>query len=414
MMSGKTKRAFDFNAVKKNSLNIILCFILAAVTSAVVMKELNFVVSDYYQHLQYAVNLKQEFSCLFTDISKFPHQILYPLWHILVYIFCNLGSFLFGRFDPSYAAALVTALINVCTFLLQEKILSRNGCSHSVLVAFGLSFVMPIFISGLSPVTFYFGQSSPVSWLNPTNMTVKPFALAAFFLITEILDLISANNAVPRKKYLKLSGLTFISVFAKPSFFQGIVPALGLYILIRLFRNRFRNVRSYFSLCACFVPAFLVILMQYLIAFFYGKGGEGIGIGWLEVAKVFYPHPAAMLILALFFPFCFILFNTRMAMKRTGIRFSLVYVLCSWLEFALLYERGDRKLHGNFEWTLFLAYAAIWLVTSMMFFKDRQTVDGSGKAEKVKNSVLLLLWLLHLIFGIIYLWKFFAAEELLF
>ena len=402
------------NTVKKNAVKILLGTVLAAVTFAVVMKELNFEFSDYDLHLQCAVNLKQEFSYLFTDISQFSHQGLYPLWHIIVYLFYHLGSFLFGSFDPSYAAAAVTALVNVCTFLLQDKILSRNGCPHSVLVAFGLSFVMPVFVPGLSPVTFYFGQSSPVVWHNPTNMTVKPFALAAFFLITEILDLISGNNAVSWEKYLKLSGLTFISVFAKPSFFQGIVPALGCVILIRLIRNRFRNIRSYFPLCACFVPAFLVILTQYLIAFFYGKGGEGIGIGWLEVAKVFYPHPAAVLILALLFPFCFILFNFGMEMKRIGIRFSLIYVLCSWLEFALLYERGDRKLHGNFEWALFLAYAAIWLVTSMDFFKDRQAVDGSGKAEKVKNCLLLLLWLLHLIFGIIYLWKFFAAEELLF
>lgn len=400
--------------VKKNSVLILLGTVLAAVTWAVVMKELNFTGSDYYLHLQCVVNFKRDFSYLFTDISKFPHQFLYPLWHIIVFVFYSFGKALFGIADPSYAAAFVTALINVCTFLLQKKILDHHKCLHPELAAFGLSFVMPFFIPGLSPVTFYFGQCSPVVWHNPTNMIVKPFALTAFLMITEIIDRIRQGSGVPREKYLKLSCLIFISVFAKPSFFQGIVPALGFYILIRLLRNQFRNVRDYLFLCLCFVPAFLVIISQYLIAFFYGKDSSGIGIGWLEVAKVFYPHPAAMLILALLFPLCYILFNLRYAMKSTEIRFSLLYVLCSWLEFALLYERGDRKFHGNFEWTLFLAYAAIWLVTSMLFFQSPRAMDDKGRMEKVKNSILMLIWLLHLFFGIIFLWKFFAADELLF
>ena len=118
--------------------------------------------------------------------------------------------------------------------------------------------------------------------------------------------------------------------------------------------------------------------------------------------------------LVLAFPICYILFFVRTIGKTLEIRLSVLYVLCAWLEFALLYEKGERKFQGNFEWAVCLAYAVIWTVASMLFFKDRSSKSSENKGEKAKNIVLSLIWLLHFLSGLFFVWKMFTVEKLFF
>lgn len=395
---------------RKFTIKIVLFTVIALVTFAVVMKEMNFQTSDYYIHMTYAVNLKREFINLFTSTSEFP---LYPMWHILVNLGYKISRLIFGNMlGPEYSAAFVTAVVNGLVYLTTEKILARYKCQGSEFIAFGLSFVMPYVIPHWHHQVFYFAQSSPVIWHNPTNMIVKLFSLAGFFLIIHILRKIDERKTISRKDHLALTAVIVLSVMAKPSFFQGIVPALGLYILIRLIRTKFAEFREYFLLCACFIPGFLIILFQYLFSFYIEKGGEGIGIGWMEVAKMYYSNPWVHFLLAQFFPICYILVNLKKAGKSPEIRLGVLYVICTWLEFSLLYEKGIRMYDGNFEWALCLAYAALWTSASIMFFRDWQAMDLPKPWIRLKNAILFVIWQIHIVFGIIFLYNMFTAPLL--
>ena len=404
----------NLTSTKNYTLKIVLFTTVALVTFAVAMRELNFQSSDFYIHMTYAINLKKEFSKLWTAPADF-QQILYPMWHILVNLTYKISGLFFGKWlGPEYSVAFVTAIVNGSVYLLTEKILSRNKCRGSELIAFGLSFVMPYVIPNWHNPIFYFGQNSPVIWHNPANIIVKLFSLAGFFLIIHILRKIAEGNTVSRKEYLTLTAVILLSVIAKPSFFQGIVPALGLYILIRLVLTKFAKLREYFLVCACFIPGFLIILFQFLFSFYSGQGGDGIGIGWMNVASAYYPSPWVHFLLALFFPICYILLNLKNSWKSMEIRLGILYVLCAWLEFSLLYEKGNRMYDGNFEWALCLAYAALWTSASIMFFRDWQEMDLSKTWIRLKNTVLFVLWQLHFVFGIIFLYNLFTAEILRF
>ena len=388
---------------RKYAINAILCTVVLAAVFAVVMRELSYPWSDYSLHLQWAVNFRKEFSKLFTSVSEFQFQ--YPMWHILVNLSYKLLRFFFGDISPDYAAVLVTLLLKGVIYFLIEKVIAYYGCSNSEVIAFGLSFVMPIYHKWETSSMFYFGQGSPVVWHSPSNMIVKPFSIIGFFLIIQILDKIEKKKNV-RKEYIFLTIIIFLSTLAKPSFFQGIVPALGLYILIKLFSTKFENFKAYCLLCACFIPGFLIIIFQFLLVFFIGEGGEGIGFGWMEIAKNYYAHPWLQFFLTLTFPFCYILFNLDRVKNKTEIILSVLYVFCSWFEYVLLYENGIRKLDGNFEWAVCLAYTVIWIVTSTFFFKDWQDINAEDKKEKIKNIFLFLVWMAHFVSGLYFLWGF--------
>lgn len=394
----------------KYFVKIILFVFVSLVTYIVTMTKLKTEFTDYYVHMTYALNFKRENLYLFTDISEY--SLSYPLWHFIVYAAYRISLLLFGNLlGPEYATAFVSALMNGCVFWITEKILSRFKLARPEWAAFALCFVMPFNIPGWLDHILYFGQSSPVVWHNPTNIIVKIFALLGFFITSDMLTAIEEKKKISRKQYISLSAVVFLSVLAKPSFFQGFVPTLGLYILIHLIRTKFSRIRDYILICACFIPGFLVILFQFLISFYIGKESGGIAIGWLEILKEFYPSPLLQLFLTLVFPVSYILFNFKKYFKSVMARLSCLYVITSWLEAALLYEKGMRKMDGNFEWAVSLAYAMIWTVTSGMFFKDWQEMELSNKKEKTKNTFLFVLFLMHFIFGISYLWKLLTAER---
>lgn len=398
---------------KHYTIKILLFTIVVLAAFSIAMKESMVEWSDFSSHTTYALNFRRQFSTLFTSVSEF--QLSYPLWHFLVNITYKISRLLFGTLlGPAYSAALVTAIINGFVYLVTAKILSCYHCDYAELIAFGLSFVMPYAIPGWTDEMHYFAQSSPVIWHNPTNMIVKLFAIAGFYLIIKYLRKIDKKESISGNDRLTLMVVIFLSVLAKPSFFQGIVPTLGLYILIRLIRTGAADMREYCRLCACFIPAFLIILLQYLISFYMGDGGEGIGIGWMVVARDFYPNPWLHLLLALFFPVCYIILNLKTALKSLKIRLSLLYVFVCWLEFILLYEKGPRMFDGNFEWALCLAFAVLWTSASIPFFKDWQDMDLTKTRTKIKNTFLLLTWLLHVVSGLIFFCNLLTAESLYF
>lgn len=49
--------------------------------------------------------------------------------------------------------------------------------------------------------------------------------------------------------------MLFLSVLSKPSFFQGIVPTLGVYVIIVVIALK-QKILPYVKRCVTFIPAF--------------------------------------------------------------------------------------------------------------------------------------------------------------
>lgn len=379
-----------------------------ALTFTFVLKTAQITGTDYNLHMESAERFR----------SLFPNHITYPLWHFLVFAVYVVGWYLLGNMPIIYAAAFVTSVVHVAIYVIMQRILAkRYALPCASLLAFALCVVMPIFIPWFS-TSVYSGQISPVTWHSPTALIVKPFALLTFFLLVDICQDIRDSKPVSRKRWILLTVIVFVCMLAKPSFFQGIVPALGIYIIIYLIVTRFRKWKEYLFLCLCFVPAFCFMLLQFYFSFHTGAG-RGVGFGWLDVFYAITTSPLISSLLGLVFPLGYILLNLRKCMRDTAIQLSLLHVACSWLEFAILYEKGPRFEHANFMWAPNLAYTILWVITTGMFFRDVWQMDlpgrravadqsdrGDCKAKKtlIKNTVIFAIWIIHLICGFYYLW----------
>ncbi len=380
------------------TVKLVLSVLLYTITYSITFKLANNPLSDYIYHMDVANNIFMTFNT----------SSVYPIWHLCVktvYEICHICL----PVTIEYITAVVTGVINVCIYWTIEGILSRRGCYGSVLISFGSMFVTALYLPWFSN-QIYLGHGGPNTWHNPTALIVKPFAIVSFFLICDLCKNIRNNEALTKKDYIVLAVSVLLSVLAKPSFFQCIVPALGIYILTILIIRKGANIKGYICMVISFVPAFIPVLVAFITAF-YSEEGDGVGFGWMELWKYSSPHPLFSFFTVIVFPLAYVILNLKRAVSETAIQMALLTLLSGFLEYSLLFEKGKRMHDGNFGWALDLSYFIIWIVTTMYFFKDWLMIGKNSKKTLCKNSILMVIWLLHLASGMYYVIQFLFDKD---
>lgn len=365
----------------------LFAFLLFLICFSIAFKQSLMSGTDLFIHNHEALDL--------SNIIQF--KLTYPLYHLMVLVVYKFGKLFFPfLMSLEVASAIVMGLIEVAVYLFTNRVLNQYGVKKSEFVSFMLCIVTAIWLPFYN-VNIYLGQGSPNTWHSPTNMVVKPFAMLIFFMVVNLLEKIKTDEEISLKEYILLSFLLILSALAKPSFYQGFIPALFLYIIFALIYSRFQYVKQYFILGFSIVPATILILFQMFSNFFTGVGNSdgGIGIGWFLVPKLYSPNIIISLVLLMGFPICFT-FLKRESLKRLDLKLAWIYFIISYLEYGLLYEKGERFAHGNFGWAYSLAALILFIVTTGLFF-------ASFKKEKTQDKILLGVWLLHGISGMLYI-----------
>lgn len=335
----------------------------------------------------------------------YSHMSSYPMWILIDKYIYELGRILVGL-PADYAAAITSGLVNAVTYLVIDWLISQKKVHYSDLIAFALMFVTAIYMPWYNP-DIYMGQGSPNVWHSATILMIKPFTVLTFVLIVNLCEKIDKEEIVTRTDLALLTLILFLGVVAKPCLFQGIVPALGVYIIISLIRYKMRDYKTWLFIVLAFGPAFLLVVFQFVVTMFYEEKGAGIGFGWMDVIGYYAPNPYFSFLLVMFFPLMYIILNYKTAFKKTDIILMLLYVACSYLEYAILYENGVRKYHGNFGWAADLSYLIAFVVTAGHFFSDYQQENLTSKRDLIKSTVLLTAFLLHVGCGLYYVLQFF-------
>lgn len=338
--------------------------------------------SDFATHSTWAVGELPD-----PEYDKF---YAYPLWHLAVRAANTLLPI--GR---EWSAALVTALCLGLTAAvlyrylygqLREWLTELRICGLTV----GLMVLTAIYVPWLNREV-YLGQSGPTIWHNPTNMAVKPLALLGFLLF---LNLYRHREKPDIKKMAGLSVVLFLSCFVKPSFVQGFLPAVVLFLFIELIRTRGKSFVFSLKMAAVFVPACCYFLYQYLAVF--GGGTErSIGIAPFAVMRLDTAHPLCSMVQAVAFPlFVVCALGAKRVWKDRELFFAVIFYLTGLMEFILLIERNEPA-SGNFEWGLQLAMFALFVLTAARFYQTA----WKRKWIKIAGNALLLL---HVLSGIYY------------
>lgn len=355
--------------------------------------------SDFRKHYSWAVSINS--GNLLEFIKDY---VAYPLWHICVRI-----AYVFFPTSALNTSAGITALFNC--FSLWSVIYVWHRLSTQKL-GFGTISIYSLFLLFVGPLSlpafneyYYAGQGSGNIWHNPTTIAVKSFAIICFFIIVYLIDAKKTDKELVRT-YLLLSFLTLLSVLAKPSFFQGIVPGLGLYFIFILITKGFKtNIKRFLCIAACFIPSACIIGVQFISSFFLHSNistGAGIGIEFGRVLHAWTPSLLISFLLAFAFPLVVLIINFKKLIQKTAVQVALFYEFMAWCEGAFLYEPGVREGHGNWLWASYLSMFIVWLVFSIYFFDILNDEQTSQKKRILNLSLGVPLLFLHLLFGIAY------------
>lgn len=338
--------------------------------------------SDFATHSSWAVGE-------FTD-PLYDKFYAYPIWHLAVRMVNSLLPV--GR---EYAGALVTACcIGFCTLILYD-FLNRelNNCLPQwriCLLTLGLMVLTALYMPWFNEEV-YLGQSSPTIWHNPTNMAVKPIALLIFLWF---LRLYEKGQRTKGTELAVLSGVLLLSCFVKPSFVQGFLPGVVLYLLIELFLTKGKSFLFSLKIAVVFIPSGIYFLVQFFSMF--GSGAErSMGISPFTVMRFDTAHPLISILQAAAFPLFVVgISGWKQLFGDKKLLFSLIFYVVTLLEFVLLIELTEPE-SGNFEWALQLALFAFFAVSAVRFY---QRMDKRPWMKYVGNGLLFY----HIISGIYY------------
>lgn len=337
------------------------------------------------------------------------------MWHCAVRIVSHLL-----HLSRKMSACLVTAAFRAVYYLVACAMMRRSQPDQRA----GLIPLFCLILCLAGPLharwynkRIYLGTGSPNIWHSPTQIAVQPFALLGMVFTTDVYSRLRtpeggwSDQPFPDRGQAVLYALLMLfSEFAKPSFFQIIVPGLGLLMVIDLIRSRGRSFLFSVKLALLYVPAFLMTVSRFFSAFYTGAEGGGVSIAPFVYWKHFTRNIPFSMLLLLAFPL-FVLLADRRHIKEGPewpLALSLFAAACT--EKALLIENGTRRWHGNFSWGYDIAVILLWFVAVKRFLHLLTQRDLDGRERILIAAAGLPLLAAHLYIGLVKINQLFTGN----
>lgn len=299
----------------------------------------------------------------------------------------NAGVLLLAAFVVGIAAM---QLIVLSTFL---------GRASSGRLALGLaSATMVASAIWLPPFNrnFYLGQGTPNLWAVPTLVVLKPFALAAVLLFVPLARDRDRERTSARR--ILLSIVLAVGLVMKPSFALCFFPAALLFLLAR----RPRDVRAILASIAVWIPAALVLLLQFRL--WRGEWGSGVALTFFGVWRGYTPNVAVSVLLATAFPLSLLLARFRSVARNDHLVLSWLITLAGFLQFAFLAETRYFDF-GNFSWGWNVALWLLFLFSTVELGAWLAGGRPAHRGERVAARAVCMVFALHVASGVAYLVK---------
>ena len=338
--------------------------------------------TDIYYHTTWAL---EDVDSIFDFISN---VLSYPLWHYTTrFLYVVFG------FEEPMAAAIAMAMYNMLTYIAIDyfcKELFPEICDETgnyILLLMMVFFVGPLYYPRFN-IHYYEGQWSPNPWHNPTNITVRFFTVLALTLIGIIIE-----NAVKIYHYILLAVVLLLSALAKPAFLQGIIPGLGLYMIISMFIKKDKNLLvKYIKIIVAFIPSVMYMVYQFFMTVTTNKSNSqnqsdvmGVGFAWGREMHEWTTNMGMSFLLAFAFPVIVFVFNYKTVLKNKIVQIICCFEVAAWLEGALLYFKGKEGA-CDFVWASILSMFMVWLIAIIIFIKDHY------EAREEKKTIMYWLY----------------------
>ncbi len=288
----------------------------------------------------------------------FPYPIYFMLGKFFA-LFCDvrMGAALSATILNSVSPAVLSYfMLKALAPLVSEKNKDRRAIEWIILLVsysvFFVSMLYPpegIYLPGIYLKNLGVYSANP--YYNQTYLAARGFAIVAFFLFAHILTYY--EEKVDVREYITFSVFLLLATLTKPSFTFVLVSAAAVHMIVRLIISKGKKFRAFMCLLATAVPTFITLLIQFGGVFGAGshagsEGGIGFGIG--KAWGVYTDNIVLAIMLANAFPGVMMLLNFKRFKDNKVFLLSWEVMMAGFLEFLLLYEKGDRFQHCNFAW----------------------------------------------------------------
>jgi len=362
-----------------------------------------YVGSDLHAHIQILLS--------FVEIGSIPTP---PGYYMLVYLLHFLMPYKEG-----YALAAVVVLTAAGCF--------KYGISHKYLGTYcpglgdgslgfftwALMFFAPVTLFSLEGELWYLGKFTSLIWHNSTSLLSFPFCILLFYYSIQYVE------KRQRGLLAKILITAILIVLIKPSFIFAFVPAFPLAILI-VDRKWSPDVLKAMALG---IPLVVLIMVEKIVIYNINPIDshleEGLvnGIGIRPFFLWLYYSESLLwdVISSFLFPVCFILFYFKILLKDPHAVFSGLLIVVALVIFFTLVETGPRSTDGNFFWQVILTLFMGYLVLTKHLLNLCFGTAGDMRIQRplnYKNSLLLILFFIHVIGGLAYTIRIFTTHAI--
>ncbi len=332
-----------------------------------------------------------------------------PLYYLIIY---SLAGFSTNIFWLNQVSVVLMSISVVAKYLTTLKWVETQFQSYKVyqleliLIVSSLLILFPVLYDWIH-FRMYLGKLATNVWHNSTTILLMPFVILLF---QASFNFIQAEK--PSQKLMAwVLFLCIVQVLIKPSFLFVFVPIFPLFVLLK---SGMYSSKTWLSIgISGFI--FLMILVEYYLIYelntlkvIYRKDEEvGIGFAFLAVIKSHSANLLADMLASMFFPIVYGCLFPKTLLRELHLKYVIILFLSACLIGFCLVEKGERFLHGNFLWQIFMTNYLLFMVIAAESLKKIKTLGYLH----YKSILLIISYLLHILSGIIYLWKLFYFQN---
>ncbi len=347
------------------------------------------IISDFPEHIQFAkLILSQHYQQV--PILNLAHPA-YQLLLIAIYLlaFQKVGMFAI--------AVLIQVVVQIFTVLIIYCWFGRDKQNRNWLRAIwtvSLTLVAPVMVFAFWDKLFYLGYIGISTYHNPTIRLLQPVALLTYFCAMRIF----ASKSNSWKVVLSSIFLVVFSAAIKPNLLLCILPAIGLMVVIYLFRTKPVDWRL--LLVGFFMPGILILLVQLWINYILpGNENGSIVFSPLGVMKGYSGFLLPKFFLSILFPLAVLIFNFRRIVRDNTLMLAWLGFIVGVLQMYLLAESGNRFGNGNFLWGAQIMLFILFVASARFLWRENLEIEKPPKWEK---TVIMIIYTAHLLAGIAY------------
>ncbi len=339
------------------------------------------VLDESLANIPYQSDLPLHISMVIEDgwyysFTAYVYQLLYRL--------CGGSTIGIAVFLAAVTWATVYATERLVCFLWKRE---KDGVT--LLLAFTLNFVMPIYLSFVGEFRYVSYQSGNI-WHNSTYLCMRLAALLTFLYYLKLEE--TYREGISAREWLCFMLLNVVTTGIKPSFLLVYSPIMGLFLVADVVRKvPWKRVLAFGS---ALLPSGLVLLWQNGVLF-----GEDTGNGiafepWYTFSLHASIVKAAVVCSVLFCGLVIVLRCGKLIHERSSVFIILMTVL-GFLEALCLKESGSRSLDGNFLWGYSFCIFVLFALCAVKWLEMK-----GGRAQKALKIGLGVVYAGHLYCGL--------------